>query len=58
MNAVRVKRILLRQKSLPFHLYFCAHKMASEAATKQKHEWIVILPDREGALAKRMEVRP
>ncbi|KAK4690785.1 uncharacterized protein P7C71_g6085, partial [Lecanoromycetidae sp. Uapishka_2] len=32
--------------------------MASEAATKQKHEWIVILPDQEDALSRRMEVRP
>ena len=34
------------------------HRMSSTAATKQKHEWIVILPDNVGMLPKRMEVRP
>ncbi|KAJ9642446.1 hypothetical protein H2199_004827 [Coniosporium tulheliwenetii] len=31
--------------------------MASSSASK-KHEWLVILPDKEGALEKRMKVRP
>ncbi|RDL37813.1 Uncharacterized protein BP5553_05246 [Venustampulla echinocandica] len=28
------------------------------SSTPAKFEWLVILPDQEGALAKRMEVRP
>ncbi|KAK0514652.1 hypothetical protein JMJ35_003269 [Cladonia borealis] len=33
--------------------------MSSMAApTQRKHEWIVILPDHEGVLEKRMQVRP
>lgn len=32
--------------------------MSSAAVTLQKHEWIVILPDHEGVLHKRMQVRP
>ncbi|KAF6229536.1 hypothetical protein HO173_011391 [Letharia columbiana] len=32
--------------------------MSSAAIALQKHEWIVILPDHEGVLQKRMQVRP
>jgi len=28
------------------------------ASAPQKHEWLVILPDNEGALEARMKVRP
>ena len=32
--------------------------MSSAGVARQKHEWIVILPDHDGMLQKRMEVRP
>lgn len=32
--------------------------MSSAAVARQKHEWIVILPDHDGVLQKRMQVRP
>ncbi|KAJ2903245.1 hypothetical protein MKZ38_010197 [Zalerion maritima] len=32
--------------------------MASSASTPKKFEWLVVIPDTPGALAKRLEVRP
>lgn len=32
--------------------------MASSAAVPKKFEWLVILPDHEGAIEKRLAVRP
>lgn len=32
--------------------------MSSATVARQKHEWIVILPDHDGMLQKRMQVRP
>lgn len=35
-----------------------SRNMSSATVARQKHEWIVILPDHDGMLQKRMEVRP
>ncbi|TVY13953.1 Fusaric acid biosynthesis protein 2 [Lachnellula arida] len=32
--------------------------MSTSTTTPAKHEWLVILPDREGMLQKRLEARP
>src|SRR6266536_5991827 len=53
-RAIQRKLIRTRSSGLTF-----ARTMASSSpAAPEKFEWLVILPDNEGALPKRMEVRP
>ncbi|KAL2036364.1 hypothetical protein N7G274_010918 [Stereocaulon virgatum] len=53
-RALRTSNLIIHSLGVPT----LAHRMSSTVATKQKHEWIVILPDNVGVLSKRMEVRP
>lgn len=34
------------------------HRMASTATEVRKFEWLVVIPDKPGMMAKRLEVRP
>lgn len=34
------------------------HRMASTATEARKFEWLVVIPDKPGMMAKRLEVRP
>ncbi|KAL2051582.1 hypothetical protein ABVK25_008244 [Lepraria finkii] len=54
-RSLRTSSILITDR---FSVCMLARRIYSAAATKQKHEWIVIIPDHEGMLPKRMEVRP
>ena len=41
-----------------FYVPSSMRNMSSAAIAIPKHEWIVILPDHEGVLRRRMKVRP
>jgi hypothetical protein len=49
-------RSLLSRSHIPISRSAIQRSMAT--STGKKIEWLIILPDREGALSRRMEVRP
>ncbi|KAF2399155.1 hypothetical protein EJ06DRAFT_531477 [Trichodelitschia bisporula] len=51
-------RRLLTPRSLPSKVLLTAPRRSMASSESKKHEWLVIIPDKAGALDRRMKVRP